>query len=105
VIINSVFLKKATRIEVLGMVLLIALLIWRLMERSMRLYLDSEDITITGWVRRKTKKPTSFMMSTKFVSVLVVKDGRHRQFARPLKPVQHEYLKALGVSPENFVTP
>ncbi|HGY11592.1 MAG TPA: IS1634 family transposase, partial [Desulfobacterales bacterium] len=30
VIINSVFLKKATRIEVLGMVLLIALLIWRL---------------------------------------------------------------------------
>jgi len=105
VIINSVFLKKATRIEVLGMVLLIALLIWRLMERSMRLYLDSENITITGWVRRKTKKPTSFMMSTKFVSVLVVKNGRNRQLARPLKPVQHEYLKALGVSPENFVIP
>ncbi len=105
VIINSVFLKKATRIEVLGMVLLIALLIWRLMERSMRLYLDSENITITGWVRRKTKKPTSFMMSTKFVSVLVVKNGRDRQLARPLKPVQYEYLKALGVSPENFVTP
>ena len=105
VIINSVFLKKATRIEVLGMVLLIALLIWRLMERSMRLYLDSKDITITGWVRRKTKKPTSFMMSTKFVSVLVVKNNRNRQLARPLKPVQHEYLKALGVSPENFVVP
>lgn len=105
VIINSVFLKKATRIEVLGMVLLIALLIWRLMERSMRLYLDQKDITITGWVRRKTKKPTSFMMSTKFVSVLVVKNGRNRQLARSLKPVQHEYLKALGVSPENFVTP
>ncbi|MBW2655890.1 MAG: IS1634 family transposase [Deltaproteobacteria bacterium] len=105
VIINSVFLKKATRIEVLGMVLLIALLIWRLMEREMRRYLDSEDITITGWVRRKTKKPTAFMMSTKFVSVLVVKSGRNRQLARPLKPVQHEYLKALGVSPESFVTP
>ena len=44
-------------------------------------------------------------LSTKFVSVLVVKDGRHRQLARPLKSVQHEYLKALGVSPENFVTP
>lgn len=105
VIINSIFLKKATRIEVLGMVLLISLLIWRLMERSMRLYLDSENITITGWVRRKTKKPTSFMMSTKFVSVLVIKNGRNRQLARPLKPVQREYLKALGVSPENFVTP
>ncbi|WP_457554148.1 hypothetical protein [Desulfobacula sp.] len=54
-------------------------------------------------VRRKTKKPASFMMSTKFVSVLVVKNGRERQFARPLKPVQHEYLKALGVSPEKVL--
>jgi len=44
-------------------------------------------------------------MSTKFVSVLVVKNGRNRQLARPLKPVQYEYLKALGVSPENFFMP
>ncbi len=38
VIINSVFLKNNSRIEVLGIVLLISLLIWRLIERSMRLY-------------------------------------------------------------------
>lgn len=36
VIINSVFLKKNSRIEVLGMILLIALLIWRLIEKTMR---------------------------------------------------------------------
>ena len=35
-IVNSIFLKKAERIEVLGLILLISLLIWRLMERSMR---------------------------------------------------------------------
>ncbi|MEA3230221.1 MAG: hypothetical protein U9Q05_00490, partial [Thermodesulfobacteriota bacterium] len=35
-IVNSVFLKKPKRIEVLGLVLLISLLIWRLVERSMR---------------------------------------------------------------------
>jgi transposase len=34
-IVNSIFLKKAERIEVLGLVLLVSLLIWRLMERSM----------------------------------------------------------------------
>ena len=31
VIVNSIFLKKPTRIEVPGLVLIIALLIWRLM--------------------------------------------------------------------------
>jgi len=105
VIINSVFLKKNSRIEVLGMVLLIALLIWRLIERAMRLYVDENQTTITGWVRRRTKRPTSFMMSTKFHTILVVKSGDQRQLAKPLKPVHLEYLKALDVSPEVFVTP
>jgi hypothetical protein len=35
VIVNSIFLKKNHRIEVLGLVLLISLLIWRLMEHCM----------------------------------------------------------------------
>jgi transposase len=60
-IVNSIFLKKAERIEVLGLVLLISLLIWRLMERSLRQYVESNDCTLPGWVRRQTKKPiTSF---------------------------------------------
>lgn len=105
VIINSVFLKKNSRIEVLGMVLLISLLIWRLIERSMRIYVEENQTTITGWVRRRTKRPTSFMMSTKFHTVLVIKNGDHRQLAKPLKPVHLEYLKALDVKPDVFLTP
>lgn len=105
VIVNSVFLKKNSRIEVLGMILLIALLIWRLIERSMRIYIEQEETTITGWVKRRTKRPTSFMMTTKFHTVLVIKNGKQRQLARPLKPVHLEYLKALNVSPEAFVLP
>ena len=105
VIINSVFLKKNSRIEVLGMILLISLLIWRLIERSMRLYVEENQTTITGWVRRRTKRPTSFMMSTKFHTVLVIKSGDHRQLAKPLKPVHLEYLKALDVKPDVFLTP
>lgn len=105
VIINSVFLKNNSRIEVLGMILLISLLIWRLIERSMRLYLEQNKTTITGWVRRQTKRPTSFMMSTKFHTVLVIKNGNQRQLARPLNSVHLEYLRALDVQPEVFVTP
>ena len=36
VIVNSIFLKSPQRIEVLGLVLLLSLLIWRLIERQMR---------------------------------------------------------------------
>lgn len=105
VIVNSIFLKKAERIEVLGLILLIALLIWRLLECCMRRYIDQSNRTITGWENRPTKKPTSFMLTTKFTSVLLVKSGLKRSLARPLKPVQLEYLKALDVSPDVFTVP
>jgi len=104
-IVNSIFLKKAERIEVLGLVLLISLLIWRLMERSMRQYVEANDCTLPGWVRRQTKKPTAFMMKTKFASIMVITIGRHRQLAKPLKLFQREYLKALGVTAEAFTVP
>lgn len=105
VIINSVFLKKNSRIEVLGMVLLISLLIWRLIERSMRQYIKQNQTTMTGWVKRRTKRPTSYMMSTKFHTIHVLTIDKHRQLAKPLNPVHLEYLKALNVQPEVFVTP
>ena len=105
VIVNSIFLKKPTRIEVLGLVLLIALLIWRLMERCMRQHLDQTNTEITGWKDRPTKRPTTFMMTTKFFSILVAKSGSQRQLVKPLRPVQKEYLRAMNVSYEVFVEP
>jgi transposase len=104
-IVNSIFLKRAERIEVLGLVLLISLLIWRLMERSMRQYIETNDCTLPGWVRRKTKKPTAFMMTTKFASVMVITVDQQRQLAKPLKPFQQEYLQALGVPIDAFTVP
>jgi uncharacterized membrane protein len=105
VIVNSIFLKKPQRIEVLGLVLLIALLIWRLMERCMRKYIETTGTQITGWKKKQTKRPTSFMMTTKFLSILVVKSGNRRQLARPLRPVQKEFLLALNVTPDIFTIP
>ncbi len=105
VIINSVFLKKNSRIEVLGMILLISLLIWRLIERSMRQYIEKNQTTMTGWVERRTKRPTSYMMSTKFHTIHVLKLDKHRQLAKPLNSVHLEYLRALDVQPDVFLTP
>lgn len=105
VIVNSIFLKKPHRIEVLGLVLVISLLIWRLIERCMRQYIESTGTTITGWRKRPTKRPTSFMLTTKFLEIPVLKLGSQRQLARPLRPVQLEFLQALNLSPDIFTVP
>jgi transposase len=107
VIVNSIFLKKPERIEVLGLILLISLLIWRLMERCMQQYVEKNNSSpgITGWKDRPTRKPTAFMMTTKFSSVLLVKQGKERKLARALKPVHIEYLKALGLTSKIFIVP
>jgi len=105
VIVNSIFLKKPHRIEALGLVLLVALLIWRLMERCLRQHIQRTGATITGWKDKPTKRPTAFMMTTKFIHILVLKSGNIRQLAKPLKPVHLEYLEALNVSPNVFTEP
>lgn len=104
-IVNSIFLKKNERIEVLGMVLLISLLIWRLMERTMREYIQEEECSITGWDNRQTTRPTAFMMTTKFTNILVLTIGCQRKLARPLRKEQKEFLAALKVSVDIFTFP
>lgn len=49
VIVNSLLLKKPERIEALGLILLLALRIWRLMERAMRT-LGEQTCKIPGGV-------------------------------------------------------
>jgi transposase len=78
VIVNSIFLKKNHRIEVLGLVLLVSLLIRRLMEHCMRRYITDTGNTITGWKDKPATKPTSFMMTIKFLSILVLKVEHQR---------------------------
>jgi len=101
-IVNSLFLKKPERIEALGLVLLLALLIWRLMERSLRLHVETSGNTLPGWDKKATQKPTAFMMMTKFMAVMVLKVGAQRQLAHPLSTVQQAYLLALGVPASYF---
>ena len=73
VIVNSLFLKKPERIEALGLVLLLALLLWRLVERALRIHVETTGSTLTGWDKKETQKPTAFMMMTKFAAVMVLR--------------------------------
>lgn len=82
--------------------LIVALLLWRLMERSMRKKTSEEKIPLQGWNNGNTLKATSFMMVSKFSPVFVgVRDGQRFLFSS-LNQVQLDYLSALGVHPDVF---
>jgi transposase len=105
VIVNSIFLKKPERIEVLGLVLLLSLLIWRLLERAMRNYAEKTGEDLPGWKNRRTTKPTSFMLGTKFAGVIVLIIGGERRLSKPLTSQQKEYLHSLGIRSDVFTNP
>ena len=105
-IVNDLFLKKPERVEVLGMVLLMCLLIWNLMQRTMRRHLAQRPgASLEGWDGKSTERPTSFMMTTKFAGVTVLSLAGERFVKPALSPVQRSYLRALGLSEEIFTDP
>lgn len=104
-IVDGIFLKRPERIEVLGLILILALMIWRLMEREMRQYVAISGHELPGWPNRMTSKPTSFMMTTKFHSIRLVRHDGKLLLAQPFNDVQTAYLIALGVRPEEFLPP
>ena len=105
VMVKSVSLTKPERIEVLGLVCLLALLIWRVMERTMRTDVDTTSLPLPGWDKHATERPTACMMVTKCAGVTVVQLGHQRQLARPLSAVQQPSLTALDVPPSCFTGP
>ncbi|MFH1115720.1 MAG: hypothetical protein V1792_17560 [Pseudomonadota bacterium] len=103
VLVNALFLKSPKRIEALGPVLVLALLIRRLMERTMRMHLEETESTVTGWDNRQTSRPTSFMMTTKFKGIFVLTSAQRQSPAQPLTSVQMAYPAILEIAPEVFV--
>ena len=69
--------------EVLGAILLIALLIWNLIEHVLRQHVDKENVDLPGWDNKPTRRPTAFMMSTKFLGVQVIKVGPNYYLLNP----------------------
>jgi hypothetical protein len=101
--VNSLLLKKPEWIEALGLVVWLALWLWRLVARTLRVHVETTETPLVGWDKKATQKPTAFMMMTKFAAVMVIKVGAQRQLVHPLSMVQQQYLRALGV-PATYCT-
>ncbi len=101
-IVNAVFLKRVERIEALGLILLISLLIWRLIEHVMRTNLQRRNTTVAGWDNKPTQRPTAYMVTWKFKGVLILCVGQQRHLAKPLSSVQEAFLEALQVPQDCF---
>jgi transposase len=107
VIVNSTFLKKAERIEALGFILLLSLMIWNLMQQVMREHLKEHQKSIRGWDKKQTYKPTCLMVIFHFQHISISKwnQGRSRRLSRDLLSRQRDYLQALGLPETIFTIP
>ncbi len=103
-IVNDLFLKKPSRIEALGLILILALMLWRLVEYLLRERIEQNNEEVEGWDKRSTTRPTTFMMATKF-NILTVKVGDERMLGRPLSPAQQKYLQLLDMNEDIFLVP
>jgi hypothetical protein len=101
-VVNAIFLKSEERIEALGLVLLISLLIWRLIERSLGKHVEKTGTPLSGWDNKPTTSPAALMVTSKFKNTTVIRIGSHRRLSRPLNPVQLDWLAALGLKPDIF---
>ncbi|MFW6152544.1 MAG: IS1634 family transposase [Verrucomicrobiota bacterium] len=104
-IVNDLFLKKPERIEALGAVLLSALLVYNLIEFTLRHHIEQNDQHLPGWDNKPTQRPTTFMMSTKFIGLLIVRVGNQCRLSEPLTDVQRLYLLALNLSQCHLTNP
>jgi len=100
-----VVLKSPSRIDALGMVLIIALMVWRLMERSMRTYVKNTGTLLPGWAGRATDKPTSFMMTTVMAGIMVARVGDRRTLLCPPQEGPMAFLEAMGLDSTAFIDP
>jgi len=71
----------------------------------MGMYLDQTKATINGLDRRKTSRPTTYTMLTDFRSVQITRHDNDRILKKSLKPVQKDYLQAVGLTKAIFTSP
>ncbi|HEX9868824.1 MAG TPA: hypothetical protein VGC99_09560 [Candidatus Tectomicrobia bacterium] len=82
-----------------------ALLRWRLRERSLRHQVDTTGTTMTGWDTKTPGRPTAWMLVTKCSGLMLVTVAQQRHLARALASVQQQYLTALRFQATCVTTP
>ena len=58
-----------------------------------------------GGKRRRTTRPTTFMLMTNFQRIMIIKIGDNRRLNKPFTEKQMEYLVSLKVDPNAFIKP
>jgi len=101
-IVNGLFLKKPEHIEVIGMILVIALMIWRLIEHEMRKSLKNEAIQVAGWDNKPTHRPTAFMLTVKFKHIIVLQINGETILGQSLNENLIDFLTLLGLDQSIF---
>jgi len=82
-----------------------SLLVWNLIEHALRLHVAQRDQPLPGWDNKPSRRPTVFMMSTKFIGLLLIRAGPHCRLSQPLTLVQHRHLVALKLSESHLLEP
>jgi hypothetical protein len=107
VIVNNTFLNKVKRIEALGFILLLSLMVWNLIQHLLRQHLKEHNNTIRGWDNKPTQSPTTSMVffHLQHISIFRWDVGRQRRLSRSLLEHQRDYLQALGLPETLFTIP
>lgn len=105
--IGAFCLKKPERLIALGYVLLMAAMIYTLLERQVRRALtDTHVEPIHGLDKRPTRRPTTWAIFTVLNAILIlarrVGDEWHFQPARPLSNNQVTLLRLAGFGPDIY---
>jgi len=100
-----IFLKKARRILVIGVVFLIALMIHTLVERQIRKELAQRQESIAGNNNVPTQRPTTAVLFKHFQGVRRVRwevDGQSRAFIQGFTPLHERILNLLALTTKVF---
>jgi transposase len=104
-VVNDLFLKTPARIDALGMILVIALLVARLMEVHMRQSLSNTGETVVGLNEIKTSRPTFYAMTCVVMHIQVLALNSQRVLKNHPSERQNQFLKALGLDYTVFIDP
>lgn len=98
--VNAIYLKTPRRVEALGYVILLAVMIASLLELRIRNALEKEKGTISSGSRKKVQRPTARLLLNMLNSILVVYldyDGRiERHFPHDINPEVLRVLELAG---------
>lgn len=83
---------------------MISLLIWRFMAYQMQKSIQAQDGHVPGWDNKPTQRPTASMVTIQFKGLWVIRQGSHRQLARPLSDAQLAFLAILRLDSDVFIS-